>query len=86
MSKREPVDVEFEVITPAIWSPEPRVRRNHPIRWVWFGFLLFIAGFTLLMGLNGADLDTRDTGNATHMEPDGPIPIPPVPRSPITAN
>ena len=78
------IDAEFEVIQPP--GAARRGNGDHFIRWLWFAFLLLIAGFTLLMGLLGADLDTNDTGNATHMYPADPppaeaIPIPPVPSA-----
>ena len=84
MSRRQSpkiIDAEFEVIHPT----ERQLRRAHPIQWLWYGFLILIAAFTLLMGLLGADLDTNDTGNATHLYPAEPpadaIPIPPVPSA-----
>lgn len=57
-------DAEFEVVrgpSPVRWSPGRR--RASGLTWVRVAYgalILLVAGYTLLLGLAGADLDTRD--------------------------
>lgn len=60
---REVIDVEYEVVserTPVHWQP---VRRKPPMPWFkkfYAALIMIVAGYTLLLGLGGADLDTTD--------------------------
>lgn len=57
------VDAEFELVK--------LPRKNQLWRWAYLGLIVSIAGFTLLMGLLGVDIDTTKPR-------EGPIAIYPV--------
>lgn len=59
------IDADFEVISgpsPVRWEREPAPLRPRVLwyQWVYMGLICLVAGYTLLLGLAGADLDTRD--------------------------
>lgn len=63
------VDAEFEVITgpsPVQWQPELSRRRSGVLwyQWAFGGLIALLAAYVLLLGLAGADLDTRDSVEA----------------------
>lgn len=78
--KRPPnvIDAQFEVIsgpTPVRWQPKRRKPTGglSVIRLLYGGLICLIAGYTLLLGLAGADLDTRDSVQAWRDRQPAPI-------------
>jgi hypothetical protein len=63
MTTKKVIDAEFEVIrgpSPVHWQAQPRKAGVLWYQWVYGGLIVLVAGYTLLLGLAGADLDTRD--------------------------
>jgi hypothetical protein len=64
---RKVIDAEFEVVsgpTPVRWQARPSKPRMPIYKKVYVALILIVAGYTLLLGLAGADLDTTDAVKA----------------------
>lgn len=65
--RKDVIDAEFEVISgpsPVKWQPErktPEKRRDPWFKIAYAVLLSLVAGYVLLLGLAGADLDTTDS-------------------------
>lgn len=60
---RKVTDAEFEVIsgpTPVRWQPEPKKSGLPWFKIAYMTLICAVAGWTLFLGLIGADIDTRD--------------------------
>jgi hypothetical protein len=60
---KEVIDAEFEVIRgPSVvqWQEVPAKPKMPLYKKLYVGLILIVAGYTLMLGLAGADLDTRD--------------------------
>jgi hypothetical protein len=60
---RKVIDAKFEVVSgpmPVRWQPRPEKARTPWFKIAYAALIALVAGYTLLLGLAGADLDTRD--------------------------